>query len=181
MKPALAAALAAVALAATPAHASDTYLAAKLGYLWPSANVVMAGGNFGQVQPKVYWEVAGGLQSSLLGLELSAGRFSSSNSNIQLDIASVPVLVAVQLRIPIPVVTPYVELGGGAFFNSWTYPGQSGSHTSFGFLAGGGVDLRVSSLLLGVEARYMSAEAGIPNVTLRVDSATLMAKVGLVL
>jgi hypothetical protein len=179
MKPTLAAALAAVALAASPARAADAYLVAKLGYLWPSGDVLQAGGSFGQVDPKFYWEAGVGMNASVLGLELSGGRFSSTNSTLNMSISSVPVLLSVQLRIPIPVVTPYVEVGGGAFFNSVEIPGLlSESHVAWGFLVGGGIDFRFSSLLLGVEARYLSADAGIPNVTLRVDGATLTGKVG---
>ncbi|HYQ81422.1 MAG TPA: outer membrane beta-barrel protein [Anaeromyxobacteraceae bacterium] len=179
MKPALAAALAAVALSATPARAADFFINGKLGYLWPSGEVMQAGGNFGKVDPKLYWEAGLGLHASVLGLELTGGRFSSTNSTLNLSVSSVPVLLAVQLRIPIPVVTPYVEAGGGAFFNKAEIPGAfSESHTTWGYVLGGGVDIRIEFLLLGVEARYLSADAGIPNVTLRVDSATLTGKVG---
>jgi hypothetical protein len=179
MKPALAAVLAAAALAATPARAADAFIDGKLGYLWPSGDLVVAGGNFGQVDPRFYWEVGAGLHASVLGLELSVGRFGSSNSALNMSISSVPLVLAVQLRIPIPVVTPYVEAGGGAFFNKAEIPGAfSESHTTWGFLVGGGIDIQASFLLLGVEARYLSAELGIPNVTLRVDGATLTGKVG---
>ena len=179
MKPILAAALAAGALAATPARAADTYLVGKLGYLWPSGNVIQAGGNLGQVPARFYWEAGVGMNASVLGLELTGGSFSSSVSVIDLSVSTVPVLLVVQLRIPIPVVTPYVEAGGGAFFNHAEIPGAlSQSHTTWGFTVGGGVDIRISSLLLGAEARYLSADSGIPNLTYRVDSATLTGKVG---
>lgn len=179
MKPLLAAALAAAALSATPARASEFFVNGKLGYLWPSGDVLQAGGNFGQVPSKVYWEVGAGLHASVLGLELTGGRFSSTNSNLNLTISTVPLLLAVQLRIPIPVITPYVEVGGGAFFNKAEIPGAfSESHTTWGYVLGGGVDIRIEFLLLGAEARYLSADAGIPGVTLRVDSATLTGKVG---
>ena len=179
MKPALTAALAAVALAATPARASDTYLVAKLGYLWPSGDVAQAAGNFGQVDPKFYWEAGVGMNASLLGLQLNVGRFSSSLSTINLSVSTVPVVVAVQLRLPIPLITPYIEAGGGAFFNNAEIPGvYSESHVTWGVLLGGGVDLRLEWLLLGVEARYLSADSGIPNLTYRVDGTTLTGKIG---
>ncbi|HEU4385603.1 MAG TPA: outer membrane beta-barrel protein [Anaeromyxobacteraceae bacterium] len=179
MKPALAVSLAAAVLAAAPARAADTYLAAKLGYLWPSSEVVAAGGNFGQVPSRFYWEAAVGVNESMLGLELSGGHFSSDLSAINLSISTVPVLLALQLRIPIPVITPYVEVGGGAFFNSAETPNFSESHVTWGYLLGGGVDLRfVPWLLLGAEARYLSADSGIPNLTYRLDSVTLTAKIG---
>ncbi len=179
MKPAFAAAVAAVALSAAPARAADTYLVGKLGYLWPSGDVLQAGGNFGQVPPKIYWEVGAGLNASIIGLELTGGRFSSTNSILDMSVSTVPVLLSLQLRIPIPVVTPYVEVGGGAFFNHAEIPGLlSESHTTWGYLLGGGVDIRISWLLLGAEARYLSANSGIPNLTYRVDSATLVGKVG---
>ena len=181
MKPTLAGALAAAALASfpAPATAADTYLVAKLGYFGPTAEVVATGGNVGQLDPRFYWELGVGMNASFLGLELSGGRFSSTNATLQLTTSSIPVLLSVRLRIPIPVFTPYIELGGGAFFNDVEIPGLfSESHTTWGYLAGGGIDFRFSSLLIGVEARYLSAEAGIPYVTLRVDGVTVTGNLG---
>ncbi len=180
MKPTLAAALAAAALA-LPARAGavDTYAVLKLGYLAPTAEIAYAQSTGTKLQPRFYGELGVGANVMFLGLELSAGRLSSRNSTLNLSISSIPVLLAAKLRIPFPVITPYLELGGGAFMNKAEIPGLfSESKTTWGFLAGGGIDFKITSLLLGLEARYLSASAGIPGVTLRVDGVTVTGNVG---
>ncbi len=184
MKPALAAALAATALAAVPSRAGavDTYLVAKLGYVAPVAEIAYANQTGTELQPKFYGELGVGANIMFLGLELSAGYLSSKNSNLDLSVSAVPVLLAAKLRLPFPVVSPYVEVGGGAFFIKAEIPGAfSESTTRWGYLVGGGVDFKIASLFLGAEVRWLSADAGIPNLTLRVDSVTATANVGLYL
>lgn len=178
MKPTLAATLAAAVLAAAPARAADTYVVAKLGYFGPTAEIAQVGL---KLDPRFYWEVGLGMNASFLGVQLSGGRFSSTVEapGLQLTTSSVPLLLSLQLRIPIPVVTPYVVVGGGAFLNTVEVPGLfSESNTTWGFLAGGGVDIRIASFLLGAEVRYLSADAGISQVTLRVDGVTATGNLG---
>jgi opacity protein-like surface antigen len=182
MKPSFAAALAAAALTAAPAGArAENYVVAKLGYFGPSGDILAAAGNLGQLDAIFYWEVGLGTNAGLFGLELSGGHLATSAGvpGLTVNVSSIPVLLTAKLRIPIPVVTPYVELGGGAYFNSVDITGLlSQSHTSWGYHVGGGVDFQISALLLGVEARYLSTDVGIPNVTLRVDGVTLTGNVG---
>jgi len=183
MKPALAAALAAAALSVAPARAAaaDTYLVAKLGYFAPTTDIVAAGGNVYQLDPTFCWELGVGANMSILGLELSGGHLGTSTGTPALSykVSSIPVLLTAKLRIPIPVVTPYLELGGGVYFNTLEITARpSESHTEWGYHLGGGVDIRISSLLLGVEARYLSVDAGSSIVTFRVDGVTVTGNVG---
>ncbi|HEY6106151.1 MAG TPA: outer membrane beta-barrel protein [Anaeromyxobacteraceae bacterium] len=183
MKPTLAAALAAAAFASFPARATagDTYLVLKGGYYGPTKDIAFAQATGTKLDPKFYGELGAGTNLVFLGVELTAGYMSSSTGvpGLTLKVSSIPVLLTAKLRLPVPVVTPYVELGAGAYFNTVDVTGlASEKHTTFGFHVGAGIDLRISSLLLGLEARYLSADAGIPNVTLRVDGVTVTANLG---
>jgi len=183
MKPTLAAALAAAALASLPARASagDTYLVLKGGYYGPTKDIAYAQATGTTLDPKFYGELGAGTNLVFLGLELTAGYLSSSSGvpALTLKVSSIPVLLTAKLRLPFPVITPYVELGAGAYFNTVEITAlPSEKHTTFGFHVGGGVDFRISSFLLGLEARYLSADAGVPGVTLRVDGVTVTGNVG---
>lgn len=181
MKPTVAASIAAAALAALPlrAAAGDTYLVAKLGYYGPTKDIAAAGGNFGQLDKSFYWEVGAGTNLSVLGLELTGGYLKSDNALLNLKVTSVPIFLTAKLRIPTPILSPYVEAGAGVYFNKVEIPGTfSESHTTLGGHFGAGLDLRITSLLLGVEARYLLADAGVSGVTLRVDGITVTANLG---
>src|SRR5574337_2050150 len=133
MKPALAATLAAATFAALPATAgaTDVYTVAKLGYVAPTASIAYAQYSGTKLDPKFYGELGVGANVLFLGLELSAGRMSSTNSTVNLTITSVPVLLAAKLRFPFPVLSPYVEVGGApvpsSSSSSIRYLGPSGS------------------------------------------------------
>lgn len=183
MKPTLAAALAAAALASLPARATagDTYLVLKGGYYGPTKDIAYAQATGTTLDPKFYGEIGAGTNLVILGVEVTAGYMSSSTGvpGLTVEVSSIPVLLTAKLRIPVPVVTPYAELGAGAYINTVEITAlPSEKHTTFGFHVGAGLDLRISSLLLGLEARYLSADAGIPGVTLRVDGVTVTGNVG---
>ena len=184
MKPTLAAIAAALAVAAVPARARavDPYLVLKGGYYWPTAEIVYAGTG-AKLDPK--FTGAAGIGANLLffGLEVTGGYLSSSN--VLLKYSAVPVLATLKLRAPIVFVAPYLEVGGGAYFTSVTpIVGASEKKTGFGAHVGGGVDFTVSSIFVGLEARYLFMD---PNFTLtsyaglKLDGVTVTANVGFLL
>lgn len=185
MKTTIAAAAAALAIAAlpAPARAFDTYLVLKGGYYWPSAEIAYAQAAGVKLDSK--FTGAAGLGANLLffGLEVTGGYLSSSNA--LLKYSAVPVLATVKLRAPIVFVAPYLELGGGAYFTSVTpVVGASEKKTGFGGHVGGGVDLTVSSILIGVEARYLFMDPGFTLTDyagLKLDGVTVTVNVGFLL
>ncbi len=185
MKRTLAAAAAALAIAAVPARARavDPYLVLKGGYYWPTAEIVYAGGTGTKLDPK--FTGAAGIGANLLffGLEVTGGYLSSSN--VLLKYSAVPVLLTLKLRAPIVFVAPYFEVGGGAYFTNVTpIVGASEKKTGFGAHVGGGVDFTVSSIFVGLEARYLFMD---PSFTLtnyaglKLDGVTVTANVGFLL
>lgn len=183
MKPTFAASLAALALAAVPAgaRAGDSYLVLKGGYYGPTKDIAYAQATGTTLSPKFYGEVGAGTSVIFLGVELTAGYMSSSTSvpGLTVKVSSIPVLLTGKLRIPVPIVSPYAEVGAGMYFNTVDITSQpSESHTTVGWHVGAGVDFRISSLLLGVEARYLSADSGASNMTLRVDGVVVTGNVG---
>jgi hypothetical protein len=185
MKPTLAAIAAALAIAAVPARARavDSYLVLKGGYYWPTAEIAYAQAAGVKLDPK--FTGAAGLGANLLffGLEVTGGYLSSSN--VLLKYSAVPVLATVKLRAPIVFVAPYLEVGGGAYFTSVTpVVGASEKKTGFGGHVGGGVDFTVSSIMVGVEARYLFMDPGFTLTNyagLKLDGVTVTANVGFLL
>lgn len=181
MKP-IAAAAAALAIAALPvrARALDTYVVLKGGYYWPSAEIAYAQAAGVKLEPKFCGAAGLGANVLFLGLEVTGGYLSSSNA--LLKTSAVPVLLTVKLRAPIVVVAPYLELGGGAYFTSVTpVVGASEKKTGFGGHVGGGVDFTLSSIVLGVEARYLFMDPGFTLTDyagLKLDGVTVTANLG---
>ena len=180
-----AAALAALALAVVPGRAdAESYLVLKLGYYGPSGEIAYAQATGTSLDPKFHWAAGVGTNLTFLGLELTAGYLSTHNALV--DARSVPVVVTAKLRLPFPIISPYVEVGGGPYFNTVEPNPTIGlppqSHTTFGLHAGGGVDLNISSLLLGVEARYVYVDSGFEDAVsgyrLRLDGVTVTANLG---
>lgn len=181
MKPIVAAA-AALAMAALPvrAKALDTYLVLKGGYYWPSAEIAYAQSAGVKLDPKFCGAAGLGANLVFFGFEVTGGYLSSSNA--LLKTSAVPVLLTVKLRAPIVFVAPYLELGGGAYFTSVTpVAGASEKKTGFGGHVGGGVDFTVSSIMLGVEARYLFMDPGFTLTDyagVKLDGVTVTANVG---
>lgn len=181
MKPIVAAA-AALAMAALPvrAKALDTYLVLKGGYYWPSAEIAHAQSAGVKLDPKFCGAAGLGANLMFFGFEVTGGYLSSSNA--LLKTSAVPVLLTVKLRAPIAFVAPYLELGGGAYFTSVTpVVGASEKKTGFGGHVGGGVDFTVSSIMLGVEARYLFMDPGFTLTDyagVKLDGVTVTANVG---
>lgn len=178
MKSTLALALALLALAAAPAPAAaDSYLVLKGGYYWPTAEVLLAQAARQKLDPKLQGEIGVGTTFLFFAVELSAGYMKTQN--LVVKVTATPVLATVKIRAPILMVAPYLEAGGGIYFAKATpFSGASESKSAFGGHVGGGVDFQVSSVLLGIEARYLFADPGFSMVGMRLDGATLTANLG---
>ncbi len=180
MKPIAAAAALAIAALPVRARALDTYVVLKGGYYWPSAEIAYAQAAGVKLEPKFCGAAGLGVNVLFLGLEVTGGYLSSSN--VLLKTSAVPVLLTAKLRAPLVIVAPYLELGGGAYFTSVTpVVGASEKKTGFGGHVGGGVDFTLSSIMLGVEARYLFMDPGFTLTDyagLKLDGVTVTANVG---
>lgn len=177
MKSTPALALALLALVAPAPAAAESYLVLKGGYYWPTAEVAFAQATGQKLDPKLTGEVGVGTTLAVFAVELSAGYMKTQN--LLVKVTATPVLATVKLRAPILMVAPYLELGGGIYFAKATpFTGPSESKSAFGVHLGGGVDFTVSSVLLGLEARYLFANPGFSMVGMRLDGATLTANLG---
>jgi hypothetical protein len=122
------------------------------------------------------WEVAVGT-GRIFGVELGFGSMSTSASG--LEVTTYPLLLSLRLQVPIAFVAPYVELGGGAYFNKVTLGGRTIDDVTAGWQAGLGCDFLLGRLLLGAEARYMGIAPTISTVgTITLDRYEVLARAG---
>ncbi len=192
---ALAAVALAVALAALPASAGDTYLALKGGVWVPTASdgwaAINQSGNqvaSGQFPTSGDIELAYGATLGIIGAQIGGGYMWSSYTNdagVKVNSNAVPLYVVGQLRLPIFFIQPYLEIGIGglANFASWNDALVSGSATKWSFLAigGAGVDFILGPILLGAEARYMYAtQQSFDWGNLKLSGVNITANVGYV-
>jgi len=71
------------------------------------------------------------------------------------EVTTVPLLFSLRLQVPIAIVYPYAELGGGLYLSRMRLGGSSLDDTALGFHGGLGCDVHLGRVLLGAQARYM--------------------------
>lgn len=105
--------------------------------------------------------------ASFLALEIDSGYFEVSNTKENsrklndIDLWVFPLLATLKVLLPLGVVEPYIEGGGGAYFtrfvvddNRLNGPWTSGTKTSYSLHAGGGLNIDLGNdVFLGVEGR----------------------------
>ena len=146
-----------LALLATPSIAlADTYVEAKGGVFIPTVsgaltieNVTSSLSLGGDV------ELALGWTWSFLGLQVSSGYIWTSGQSV--SVGGIPLNGIIQLRLPIPVIQPYIEAGVGGYMSFVNVNTTNTSENKLLFMALGGlgIDFLLGPLLLGAEARYM--------------------------
>jgi hypothetical protein len=151
----------------------------------PSAWLVLKGGWFGTSQDyqgdsfsgSGEWELAVGT-GRVLGIELGGGSMTTSAGG--LDVRTIPILLTLRLAIPIAMVSPHLDVGGGVYFNTATLRDQSFDATTAGWHAGVGCDVMLGRLVVGADLRYMGIAptfSTIGKVTLDRYAALLKAGV----
>ncbi len=98
------------------------------------------------------WEVAVGT-GRVLGIELGGGSMTTSAGG--LEVRSIPLLLTIRLALPIAMVTPHLDVGGGVYFNAVTLRDRSFDDTTGGWHAGAGCDVALGRLVVGADVRYM--------------------------
>jgi hypothetical protein len=157
--------------AAQPDPEYSTYLAFKGGAFGSSGS--FQGSDFGG---NGTWELAAGT-GRVLGVEISGGSMSTSAGD--LGVRTIPLLLSLRLAIPIAIVHPFLELGGGAYFNKVSLRDRSVDDVTAGWHAGAGCDVHVGRLLLGAQGRYMAIAPTISSIgTLTLDRYELLGRVG---
>src|SRR5512138_2197804 len=78
------------------------------------------------------WELAVGT-GRVLGIELGGGSMTTSAGG--LDVRTIPVLLTVRLALPIAMISPHLDVGGGVYFNTATVREQSFDATTAGWHA----------------------------------------------
>ena len=157
--------------AASPEEDYSSWLVLKGGWFGSSAD--FQGESF---SGSGEWELAVGT-GRILGIELAGGSMTTSASG--LEVQTIPILLTLRLAIPIAFVFPYVEAGGGVYFNHATTSGRSFDDTTVGWQAGLGCDVMIKRLVVGADLRYMGIAptfSTIGKVTL--DRYAALLKVG---
>ena len=123
------------------------------------------------------WEAAIGY-GRVLGLELGSGYMKTNASGLEVE--TVPVLLSLRLALPIAFVAPFIEAGGGAYYNKATIAGTSKTGWTAGWQAGLGLDFLLGPLLLGAEAQYMGFSQSFSDLgSLDLNRYEFLARAGL--
>jgi opacity protein-like surface antigen len=165
-----------LATVASEAALMNSYLQLKGGIYSPSATFSLGNVDLdttfdGDTQTGVAGEVAiGHYVLPTLALEFGVGYFNGKGSfaatsagapNEKADFDVIPVLLSAKAFVPAGPISPYGELGVGAYFTKFDVSNNlntfSGT-TTFGLHAGGGLNVTISpNAFLGVEGRYVWA------------------------
>ena len=149
----------------------STYLAGKFGWFGSSGS--FQGNDFGS---NGTWELAIGT-GRVLGVEISGGSMSTSAGD--LSVRTIPLLLSLRLAIPIAIVHPFLEAGGGAYFNKVSLRDRSVDDVTAGWHVGAGCDVHIGRLLVGAQGRYMGIAPTISSIgTLTLDRYELLGRVG---
>lgn len=171
------------------AFAEGTYVALKAGIYSPSASFDVSNINVettfdGDSETGVDAEIAfGHYFLPTVVLELGAGYLRAKGSFNTEDSATndlefnvIPVILSGKFMIPVGSVSPYGEVGIGAYFSSLDVSnnGNSFSGTStFGIHAGAGIDVPVSDkVFLGLEGRYIWADPSFGGQEIKINDTT---------
>jgi opacity protein-like surface antigen len=72
-----------------------------------------------------------------------------------------------------------MPLWGGAYFISLDTPVGSQDDTTFGYIAGAGVDFKIVFLLVNFEAKYLWTQPSFSGIDTNIDGVVFTAGVGL--
>ncbi|HET9595689.1 MAG TPA: outer membrane beta-barrel protein [Anaeromyxobacteraceae bacterium] len=172
LAPALAAALLALPSRSGADDDRSTYLAFKFGGFGSSGTY--QGNDFGGATT---WELAVGT-GRVLGVEISGGSMTTSAG--ELSVRTIPLLLSLRLAIPIAMVSPFLEGGGGAYFNEASLRGRSVDDVTAGWHVGAGVDVHVGRVLVGAQGRYMGIAPTFSSIgTLTLDRYEILGRIGI--
>jgi len=135
---------------------------------------------------------AGHYFMSFLALEIESGYFeihnSKENSRELGDITLwiYPVLATVKVLLPLGIMEPYIEGGGGAYFsrvivdnNALNGPWTSGTKTSYSVHAGGGLNIDLGNgVFLGFEGRTFWTRPEWGQEDIQIDGYTITGVLG---
>lgn len=167
-------------------HEKSSYVALKAGIYSPSADFTVSNLNVettfdGNTKTGFDGEIAfGHYFLPTVVLELGAGYFkakgtldSEGNVSNDLEFNVIPLILSGKFMIPIGSVSPYGEVGIGAYFSSLDVSnnGNSFSGTStFGIHAGAGIDVPVGdTVFVGAEGRYVWADPSFGDQTIKIN------------
>jgi outer membrane protein W len=167
-------------------HEKSSYVAFKGGIYSPSESFTVSNLNVedtfdGTTKSGFDGEIAfGHYFLPTVVLELGAGYFKAKGSfdseggvTSDLDFNVIPLILSGKFMIPVGSVSPYGEVGIGAYFSSMDVSnnGNSFSGTStFGIHAGAGVDVPVGdTVFLGAEGRYVWADPSFGDQTIKIN------------
>jgi len=160
------------AAAALPATASSTppattppeytsYVALKGG--WFGSEGDFEGDSFSGAGT---WEIAYGA-GKIIGVEFSAGSMVTKAAGV--EVSTVPLLFSLRLQLPIAIVYPFAEVGGGLYVSRMRTQGSTFDDTALGLHGGLGCDVHLGRVLVGIQGRYM----GITQYFETVEAVTL--------
>lgn len=179
---------------AASAELLGSYVALKGGVYSPSSsfsfsNLDLETSFDGDTETGVAGEIAiGRYVLPTLALELALGYFEGSGSfaatppsapRHEVDFNVVPILLTAKAFIPAGPVSPYGQLGIGAYFTSVDVSDNANSFSgdvTFGLHAGAGLNIYVTErVFIGFESRYVWADPsfGDEEITLNDDSYEL--------
>lgn len=148
--------------AASPVQAQerDAYIVVKGGPYFPTAtNAVEALNQVELKWPTAYAVDLGlGKYWGIFGLQLSGGYRTTGSAD--LDVHTFPIVLLARARLPLGIVGPYVEGGGGLAISTASFDKiQAGANSStklaLELQGGGGVDVYLGPLILGAELKYI--------------------------
>jgi outer membrane protein W len=175
-----------VAGLASTAFGEGSYVALKAGIYSPSETFDVSNINVettfdGNTDTGVDAEIAfGHYFLRTVVLELGAGYFKSKGTfdtetteSNDFEFNVIPIILSGKFMIPIGSVSPYGEVGIGAYFTSLDVSNNANSFSgtaTFGIHAGAGINVPVSNtVFLGLEGRYIWAEPEFGGETIKIN------------
>jgi outer membrane protein W len=164
----------------------SSYVAFKVGIYSPSESFNIHNLNVettfdGNTETGVDAEIAfGHYFLPTVVLELGAGYFKAkgqfdtgSNVRNDLEFNVIPIILSGKFMIPVGSVSPYGEVGIGAYFSSLDVSNNGNSfsgNSTFGIHAGAGIDVPVSeTVFVGAEGRYVWADPSFGEQPIRIN------------
>jgi hypothetical protein len=122
------------------------------------------------------WELAVGT-GQVLGIELGFGSMTTSAGG--LEVRTMPLLLTLRLALPIAMVSPYAEAGGGVYFNQATIGDRTLDAATAGWHAGLGCDVAIGRIVVGAELRYMGVAPTFSTIgTITLDRYAALLRAG---
>lgn len=175
--------LAGIAPSFAQAENPSNYLMFKGGLYAPSEDFDLGGAHFDSDDGFALEAAFGHYFLPFLAIEFGGGYFQSEASPAttpgESKLKVVPVLLTGKVLLPLGIVEPYAEIGGGVYVTEFEINGDDTTKGVLGVHAGGGVNFNLGpNVFIGAEGKYLWAEESFGGQDIRLDGFFAMGTLG---